>query len=134
MTEKGKDFIQAISSDESLKKEFEEKAQGMMAKDGIKVTLEFARSKGYDLTEADITPNESFEIDDEEIASVAGGGGCGCVLGGGGGGDGMSCTCVVYGNGRVVSDPCGGPNGFKLPESQGMCVCPAAGAGATKRH
>lgn len=133
MTEKGKDFIRAISSDESLKKEFEEKAQGIETKDGLRVTLEFAKSKGYDISESDITPDEGYEIDEEEFAAVAGGGGCGCAFAGGGGGDGMVCSCAGDGNGRVWSDPCTN-NGIELSTSQGVCMCLFAGGGGTKRH
>lgn len=126
MTEKAKEFLAKVSSDDALKAEIEAALKGIEGNAQYPVVVELAKKKGFDLTVADFDEEEAA-IDLDEAEAVAGGaGGCGCAFFGFGAGSELKCTCVSNGTGYV-----GGASGIT---SQGGCICIKAGAGATNRH
>lgn len=121
-----KEFIQKISKDQTLKKEFadisEKIEDGADREQAIKTyILPFAKKVGYDLATEDF--EMEGELCEEELMAVSGGGGCVCFAGGAGGGTDSvdkktyGCACVLYGQGGDgdVADT--------------NCLCPIAGAG-----
>ena len=120
MTANMKKFLEAVSSDEALQKEFKVLADGAAKEvDAQKsATVEFAAKHGITLTEDDFKPSEMGELSEDEMEAVAGGSVCVCPVVGGGAGD-LSCGCVFggYGDGR---------NGKK-----GCCACAGPGFGET---
>lgn len=94
MTNKAKEFLQFITLDEAGR----EKASKLS---GLPELLAMAREMGYELSEADFEQSGSGEIDEDELAAVAGGGECACFAGGGGtpGEVTKVCACVAVGMG-----------------------------------
>lgn len=105
MTENMKQFLELVSTDEALAREFEAmtKLEGDEAKKAI---AKFAGERGILLVEADFVPEEppTSEISDDELEAVAGGGDCACCALGGGKKDkdrgDKACGCVAVGVGR----------------------------------
>lgn len=90
----------------------QEKMIALLKEYGVALTAEDFKAPGGELSE-------------DELDAVAGGGGCGCAVGGSGTRDGLDCGCFFLGNGKV--------DGYKGISSEGGCLCPMAGAGATNR-
>ncbi len=127
MSEKAKQFIKQINQDQALYQEFfalSDQLKGSNDRQQILLEhiLPFAKRHGFDLSAEDFSSVEG-EMDESELAAIAGGGGCGCVVGGGGSGtqdvdgDSYTCACVLSGMG-------GGPQG-----DDGNCICPVVGGG-----
>ena len=119
MTDNMKKFLEAVSSDEALQKEFKVLADSATKEvDAHKSAIvELAAKHGFTLTEDDFKPSEMGELSEDEMKAVAGGSECGCAIYGGGGGD-LTCACV-WGVGGGSSNA-----GHK-----GMCACVGGGYG-----
>ena len=126
MTENMKKFLELVSRNVELAK----KLSGM-DKEGIIAT---AKELGVELAEADFA--QVNELDDDELAVVAGGEYCGgvgeingtvscaCSVGGGGtkkDANDKTCACVLYGQGNNKNDGSGDP--------KRRCFCPVVGSG-----
>ena len=98
MTKKAMDFIQEVSKDEAGRERLSKVS-------GIPELILMAKEQGLVLTPADFEPAKG-EINEDELASVAGGGQCVCVAGGGGtpGPDVKTCACVGLGLGFNSKD------------------------------
>ena len=75
MTEKGIQFFAEMSSNAELKKKIDEILTDD-EKESIKKTIPIAKEFGFDLTEEDLTPDQtSFDgkMEDDELDAVAGG-------------------------------------------------------------
>ena len=99
MTEKLKQFLDAISADERLT----ELAKTL---DSQEKFIALAKEQGIELTKEDFgeAPAKHGEVDDDELEAVSGGGKCGCAIGGGGKGGGYDkpCGCAAFGVGFDV--------------------------------
>ena len=124
MTEKAKEFLAKVSSDDALKAEFEAALKGIEGNAQYLAVVEFAKKKGFDLTVADFDEEEEA-IDLDEAEAIAGGGGCGCSSAGLGADSELKCTCITYGTGYV--------GGASKITPDGGCICVVAGTGATNR-
>lgn len=99
MTDHAKKLLQQLSQDKSLSEKFSQ-----LNKDEL---LAAAKALGYDLTEADFAPANGA-MEDDELATVAGG---------------MECNCPVFGVGYSEDDS-DDPN----------CACYQGGAGYVFNH
>ena len=122
MTDNMKKFLEAVSSDEALQKEFKALADSVAKEaDAQKsVIVELAAKHGFTLTEDDFKPSEMEEVSEDEMQAVAGGGKCACAFYGGGGGDGLVCVCTTGGE---------GVDGKHHLINDCKCACVIAGAG-----
>ena len=126
MSENLKKLLELVSQNEELGKKL-----SSMDKTGIIVA---AKELGVELTDADFV--QVNELDDDELAAVAGGEYCGgvgevngivsCVCSVGGGGtkkddNDKTCACVLYGQGNNKNDGSGDP--------KRRCFCPVVGSG-----
>ena len=95
MTENFKNFMEAVSADESLVAKIGKEAD-------VAEIIALAKEMGYTLTEADFA-KQPTELEEDELDAVAGGQSvnCSCVLGGGGAKDNndKTCACVAAGFG-----------------------------------
>ena len=112
MNEKLKNFLEAVSRDETLTEKIGKEADR-------KTIIAVARELGFDLCEADFEP-VPVELSEDELETVAGGDAvsCSCALGGGGKKDknDKTCACVAAGWGYSK-------NGER------RCFCAVAGYG-----
>ena len=95
MTENMKSFLEEISGD----REFIEK---LTKAETTEALIALAAEKGFALTAEDLEAQDG-ELNEDELAAVAGGKDCFCAVGGGGtGGDSdKTCACVVVGEGYL---------------------------------
>ena len=100
MTDNMKRFLEAVSSDEALQKEFKVLADSATKEaDAHKSAIvELAAEHGFTLTEDYFKPSEMGELSMDELEAVAGGV-CFCPLVGGGTGTGKQCVCGLSGLG-----------------------------------
>ena len=121
MNEKAKQFMEALQTDKELEGALKEALEGIDPGERMAEVVKFAQEKGFDLSEADLIPDE-HEVSLGELDNVAGGT-CYCSVAGGGGGtdsnDGKDyvCVCAVYGQGGDGS------------ASDANCACIIGGAG-----
>lgn len=123
MNDNLKKFAEKVSNDPKL----QEKLKSIKSNDdeSIDKLIAIAKEEGFELSKEDID-NEPLELSAEEMNSIVGAGGCGCTLFGHGAGSDLFCTCVMKGTGYV--------QGYGGLSSQGGCLCPGVGVGATRRH
>lgn len=85
MTDNMKNFLEAVSQDEVLRK----KVDTTQTKEGL---IEIAKGLGVTLTEKDFVKNDGTEISEDEL--VAASGGSFCLLAGG---SPSGCGCFIIG-------------------------------------
>ncbi len=123
MTENVKKFLELISQDEKLKKAFCEAPDA-------KSIISLAAEHGITLTDEELkmSASKKQELDEGELASVAGGKACYCAVAGGGLKTHemeLPCGCVLGGVGDLYT---------RRKEHAGRCVCYVGGAGSEETY
>ena len=119
MTDNFKTFLQKTQNDKDIKKEIDALKDENDRNVVIKKAIEIAKKAGITLTESDFEEKEG-EMEDAEMAAVAGGyKKCSCFAGGGGKADedGKTCACVGVGY------------GYNKMDDMLRCHCVALGSG-----
>lgn len=123
MNDKLKQFLHEANADDALFAQMQALKDEPDKDKVIAQTIELAKGAGFDLSAADFEEPAS-ELDDRELADVAGGWThCACFVGGGGTEDVDSrvCSCIALGGGEAKKT---------ATHAEGnRCVCVAGGYG-----
>ncbi len=140
MTQNAKKFIEMVSQD----KELENKINNLNpdAQDILDQVAKVAAEHNFDLTAEDFASQEK-ELDEDELAVVAGGAACSCIGKGVGGSTSgsdlcrmnqeasgvsdMHCSCTVYGSGDYSSYMIG-----SWGSEDSRCTCFIGGSGDSR--